>query len=485
MLQIDYHAILPELIATGTMLLVLVVDLFLPKRFKIWNPILTLGGIIAATVALATLIGDDRSTFNGTFVIDNYAVLFKFLFLGATGLTVLLSKDYVEENAETSQGEFYFLLLAALVGMLVMPSARDLLVLFIALETISIPGFVMAGFRKTKNEAGEGALKFFLIGVLSTAIMLFGMSLIYGATQTTNLAAIAERLAFVPAKGEALVAASILMIVAGFAFKVSAVPFHFWAPDAYEGSPVPVAAFLSVASKAAGFAGLLQVCFLAFADKSEIWAPGFAILSVATMTLGNVVALSQTNVVRLLAYSSIAQAGYIMLPFAIVANVGPDVAQGAFAAALTYILIYSVMNLGAFAVVVVVGRNSGHDLSDYDGLAKRHPGLALSMMFFLLSLAGMIPTAGFWAKFFVFRSALEADAVWIAVVMVVNTIIALYYYVQLGARMFLRTSTDERPLRIGLSLAVAIAIMAGAVVLLTVNPDLFHEFSPRSTLIAL
>jgi NADH-quinone oxidoreductase subunit N len=484
MLEIDYHAILPELIATGTLLIVLVVDLFLPARLKAWNPALTLLGIAGAAIALGTLVGDERATFNGTFVIDNYAILFKFLFLGATALTVLISKDYVEEHAGTSQGEFYFLLLSALVGMLVMPSARDLLVLFIALETISIPGFVMAGFRKTKNEGGEAALKFFLIGVLSTAVMLFGMSLIYGATRTTNLFEIAERLGSVPPRGEALVAASILMIVVGFAFKVSAVPFHFWAPDAYEGSPVPVAAFLSVASKAAGFAGLLQICFVAFGERTEIWAPGFAILAVATMTLGNVVALSQTNVVRLLAYSSIAQAGYILLPFAIVANVGPEIQRDAFAAALTYILVYSVMNLGAFAVVVVVGRTVGHDVSSFDGLARRQPGVAMAMMFFLLSLAGMIPTAGFWAKFFVFRVALEADAAWIAAVMVVNTIIALYYYVQLGGRMFLRTSADDAPLRVSVSLGVAIGIAALVVGVLTVNPDLFHTFSPRSTLVA-
>lgn len=484
MLEIDYHAILPELIATGTLLVVLVVDLFLPKRLKSVNPMLSLGGVLASAIALGTLVGDERSTFNGTFVVDNYAILFKFLFLGATLVTILVSKDYVEEHADKAQGEFYFLLLSALVGMLVMPSARDLLVLFIALETISIPGFVMAGYRKTKNEAGEAALKFFLIGVLSTAIMLFGMSLIYGATATTNLSEIAARLPQVPPQADALIAASILMIVAGFAFKVSAVPFHFWAPDAYEGSPVPVAAFLSVASKAAGFAGLLQICFVAFADKAEIWAPGFAILSVATMTLGNVVALSQTNVVRLLAYSSIAQAGYIMLPFAVVANASPEVAREAFAAALTYILIYSVMNLGAFAVVIVVGRTLGHDLSSYDGLARRQPGVAVAMMFFLLSLAGMIPTAGFWAKFFVFRSALNADVAWIAIVMVVNTLIALYYYVQLGSRMFLRSSTDDAPLKVSVALAVAIVITAIVMGILTINPDLFHEFSPRSTLVA-
>jgi NADH-quinone oxidoreductase subunit N len=315
--------------------------------------------------------------------------------------------------------------------------------------------------------------------------MLFGMSLVYGMTGSTNLATIAQNIALVPGKADALVGASILMIVVGFAFKVSAVPFHFWAPDTYEGAPVPVAAFLSVASKAAGFAGLMQICFIAFPAHAGTWAPGFAILAVATMTIGNVVALSQTNVVRLLAYSSIAQAGYILLPLAVVANASADVARDAFAASLTYILIYSVMNLGAFAVVVAVGRSGGHDVSSYDGLARRQPGLALAMMFLLLSLAGMIPTAGFWAKFFVFRAAIDADVAWIAIVMVVNTVIGLYYYLQLGSRMFLRTSPDESRLPVAAPLAAAIAISVVVVAALTVYPDLFHTFSPRSTLIAL
>lgn len=484
MIEIDYHAILPELIAAGTLLAVLVVDLFLPARLKVINPLLSLAGVAGSAIALGTLIGENRTTFGGSFELDQYAILFKFLFLGATALTILISVQDVKENATKAQGEFHFLVLSAMLGMLVLVSARDLLVLFVALETVSIPGFVLAGFRKTKSEGGEAAVKFFLIGVLSTTIMLFGMSMIYGMSGTTSLAGIADGLARVPGSADALVAASILMIVAGFAFKISAVPFHFWAPDTYEGSPVPVAAFLSVASKAAGFAGLMQVCFIAFGDFAGTWAPGFAILSVATMTIGNVVALSQTNAVRLLAYSSVAQAGYILLPLAVVANASQQVAQDAFAAALTYILIYSVMNLGAFAVVIAVGRVSGHDLSSFDGLGRRQPGLAMAMMFFLLSLAGMIPTAGFWAKFFVFRAAVDADVIWIAIVMVVNTVIGLAYYLQFGSRMFLRTSPDESRVGVAAPLGAAIAIMVILVAVLTVYPDLFHQFSPDATLVA-
>jgi NADH-quinone oxidoreductase subunit N len=484
MLEIDYHAIAPELITTGVLLAVLVVDLFLPMRLKFINPLLSLVGIGAAAVAVGTLIGEDRTTFGGAFVVDRYAILFKFLFLGATALTILVSANHMRETEGNSQGEFHFLVMSSLLGMMVLPSARELITLFIALEAISIPGFVLSGFRRRETEGGEAAIKFFLIGVLSTAIMLFGMSMLYGMTGSTVMGQIADRLPLVPGFAQPLVFACILLVVAGFAFKVSAVPFHFWAPDTYEGAPVPVAAFLSVASKAAGFAGLLQVCFLAFPAYGHVWAPGFAILSVVTMTVGNITALNQTNVVRLLAYSSIAQAGYILLPFAVIAGQPAAVQQDAFAAALTYLLIYSVMNLGAFAVIIPVGKTIGHDVSDFDGLARRKPALAMAMMFFLLSLAGMIPTAGFWAKFFVFRVSLEADVIWIAAVMVVNTVIGLYYYLSLAGRMYLREPSDERGVSVAAPLGAAIAVMAIVIAILTVYPDFFNTFSPRSTLVA-
>lgn len=482
MTAVDLHAILPELILTGALLAVLVIDLFLPPERKALNAWVALAGVLGAGIAVLTLLGDDRTTFAGMYQVDSYAILFKLLFVGAGAIVILMSETYLDEEVRNSQGEFYFLLLASLLGMMVMPSARDMLALFVALETVSIPGFIMAGFRKSDGSSNEAAVKFFLFGVLSTTVMLFGMSMIYGLTGSTNLAVIGERLAD---GSEKMVVASILLIVVGFAFKVSAAPFHFWAPDTYEGSPVPVAAFLSVASKAAGFAGLLQVCFVAFPTYAHVWAPGFAVLAAITMTLGNVVALVQTNVVRLLAYSSIAQAGYMLLPFAVVSGQSAQLQRDAFAASLTYILIYSIMNLGAFAVVVAVGRKIGHDLSDYDGLSAREPGLAMAMLFFLLALAGMIPTAGFWAKFFVFRTAIESGTGWLAWLMVLNTLAGLYYYLSLGARMFLRQPSADGTLSVPRALAFSIVVLAAAVAIFTVFPDAIHHFSPRSTLVAL
>ncbi|TML78733.1 MAG: NADH-quinone oxidoreductase subunit N [Actinobacteria bacterium] len=450
--SVNVHAVLPEIIITAALIIVLVVDLFLPDRAKSANAVISMAGVGGAAVALMSLIGTGtHRTFGGMFVLDGYAMLFKFLFLAVAAILIFMSVTYLNEVVRNIQGEFYFLLLTALLGMLVMPSARDLIALFIALETVTVPGFIIAGFKKHDNSSNEAAVKFFLFGVLSSAVMLFGMALIYGVTKSTNLYEIARVLSTkqypMPIHhADSVVFASILLIIVGFGFKVSAVPFHFWAPDTYEGSPVPVAAFLSVASKAAGFAGLMQITFVAFGSHSSVWAPGFAILAALTMTVGNVIALQQKNIVRLLAYSSIAQAGYILIPLAVVANKSAAIQKEAFAAALTYILI--------------------------------------SMLFFLLSLAGMIPTAGFWAKFFVFRSAIGAGTLWLAAVMVANTLVGLYYYLSVGAKMYLREPKERGPIAVPYALVAAIVLMVIIVAAVTVYPDFFNHFSPRSTLVA-
>src|SRR5256714_1009148 len=303
---IDFHAILPELILAGTLFLVLFVDLFLPRERKWWAMPISFIGMLATLIATLTLIGTTRVTFGGSYVVDDFAVLFKLLFESVGLVILLLSARYLRDG-RYYQGEFYFLLLCSFLGCLTMASSRDLLLLFISLELVSAPGFLLTGLRKGDPRSNEAALKFFLISVLSTAIMLYGMSLIYGITGTTRLTQIAAKLAG-PVGDSNLALAAILFVVAGFAFKVSAFPFQFWAPDTYEGAPVPVAAFLSVASKAAGFAGLLQLMFVAFAPQADFWSPLFAAMAIATMTIGNLVALQQRQVVRLLAYSSIAQA---------------------------------------------------------------------------------------------------------------------------------------------------------------------------------
>src|SRR5204862_353805 len=345
------HAIMPELFLTGTILVVLVADLFLPRERKWVCMPIAFVGVIGALIAALTLINANRTTFGGMYVVDNFAVLFKVFFLSTAAVVLGLSLRYMRDG-RYFQGEYYTLLMAAFLGCLTMPSSRDLLMLFISLELVSAPGFLIAAFRKTDPRSNEAGLKFFLIGVLSSAVMLYGMSLIYGVTATTRLEGIAAKLGSLHGGAETLSLAAILFVVAGFAFKVSSVPFHFWAPDTYEGSPIPVAAFLSVASKAAGFAGLLELMFLGFGPRADFWAPIFAVLSILTMTVGNLVALQQRQIVRLLAYSSVAQAGYMLLPFALATTGDAAVNRQAFAAAELYILIYGVMSLGAFAVVV-------------------------------------------------------------------------------------------------------------------------------------
>jgi NADH-quinone oxidoreductase subunit N len=479
--SVDYHAILPELILAGTIMLVLVIDLFLPARLKWGSMPIGLLGVLGSLVAVLTLLGDERATFGGAFVVDNFAVLFKVFFLAAAVIVLAVSRRYFDQPGYY-QGEYYFLLLTSFLGCLLMPSSRDLLMLFISLELVSAPGFVLAAFRKSDPRSNEAGIKFFLFGVLSTAVMLYGMSLIYGLTGSLNLAEIGRVLAGpLPQGRETLALASILFIVAGFAFKVSAVPFQFWAPDTYEGSPVPVAAFLATASKAAGFAGLLQLMFVAFPAQYEFWTPIFAVLSILTMTIGNFVALQQRQVVRLLAYSSIAQAGYMLLPFALAGYSG-SVDQEAFSAVVLYIMVYAVTNLGAFAIVVGMSRESPTLLiGDFAGLGQRAPALAIAMATCLVSLAGIPPTAGFWGKFFIFVAAIHRGdvGVWLAAAMVINSVISLVYYLGIVRSMWLDPIAEPvRPLRIPPSVAVVAAAATIGILAVGIYPQFFAHFPP-------
>ncbi len=484
-LSIDYHAILPELILSGTIVFVLVVDAFLPARRRWFAMPLALMGVLASLVATISLVGEDRETFGGQFVVDNFAVTFKLFFLAAAVVVLALSLRYLREGG-FYQGEYYFLLLTSFLGCLLMPSSRDLIMLFIALELVSAPGFLMAAFRKSDVRSSEAGLKFFLIGVLSAAVMLFGMSLIYGVTGgETGLTQIAAALAELDPAQLSLAYAAILFVVVGFAFKVSAVPFQFWAPDTYEGAPVPVAAFLAVASKAAGFAGLLQLMFVAFIGQHEFWVPIFACLSIATMTIGNLVALQQSQIVRLLAYSGIAQAGYMLLPFALVTD---DVVSNeiAFSAAVAYILIYGIMNLGAFAVVTAVARRRPQVLiSDFAGLARTAPMLAVGMTMFMVSLAGVPPTGGFWAKVLVFRAAIERGGdlgVWLAVVMLLNSVVSIYYYFLVPRQMLFKDPERDERLHVPVLISAVVAVAMVALVVVFVLPNPFARIAELSAL---
>jgi NADH-quinone oxidoreductase subunit N len=480
LISVDWHALSPELVLTAAACFVLVADLFLPDDAKWLAMPLSAAGILATLAAVVSLIGEERVTLAGSFEVDSFSLLFKGLFC-IIGLVVLaISYNYFRAG-RYYQGEYYFLMLCSLLGGVVMASSRDLISIFIAIELISVPAFVMTGLRKRDVKSNEAALKFFLFGVLSTAVMLYGMSLIYGITQgQTNLDAISGALAGM--SDEPIVVLGVFFVIVGFAFKISAVPFHFWAPDTYEGAPSPVAAFLSTASKIGGFVGLLVLMFRAFPEVADTWRPAFAILATLTMTVGNFVALRQRHIIRLLAYSGIAQSGYVLVAFALIDPGNVAASRQAFQSALIYLAIYGIMDLGAFAAAVAFARKGGtYFIDDYAGLWQRSPALALLLAGFLISLAGAPPMAGAWAKLFIFLAAIEAGVYWLAVVMGVNAVVAAWYYLAVVKRMFFESPQVSEPVEVPYLLRAAMGLTALALVVAFIYPPVITELAERST----
>jgi NADH-quinone oxidoreductase subunit N len=459
---IDWHALAPELVLTAVLCIVLVADLFLPEDRKALLPSLAGLGLLAALIPVLTLAvdGADRTMFGGAYAVDNFALVVKALFLVAGYVTVLQSTNYIAEG-DYAEGEYYFLLLSSILGMTVMGSARDLVTIFVALELLSVPAYLLAGWRKHDPKGNEAGAKYYLMGVFASGVLLYGMSLLYGVAGSTQLADIGSALA----GGESVPAITLAIVfcVAGFAFKVSAVPFHTWAPDTYEGAPTPITAFLSVSSKAAGFVALLQLVIIGFAQQTDVVRPLMWVLAALSMTIGNVVALRQTNVVRMLAYSGISQAGFMLAPLAVVGQVGSDTLTSI----VTYLVIYAAMNLGAFTVVMAVARKTGSaEVSSFGGLFDYAPSLAVLMSIFLFSLAGIPPFAGWLAKFVAFRAVIDADTGWayaLAVVMAVNSVIALAYYANIAKEMWMNPAPDgdKTPVRVPVSLTAALAITGG------------------------
>ena len=483
----DYAALAPEIILTATIVVVLVADLLFEEREKYQTSTIAGLGCLAALIPVLYLAGNgsDRAMFGGAYVVDDFSLVLKGLFLVVGYVVILMSTRYIEEG-DYHQGEYYFLILSSLLGMVVMASARDLVTIFVALETLSIPAYLLAGWRKRDLKSNEAALKYYLLGVLASAVMLYGMSLVFGAANTTILVEIGQRvggsLTSVP-----VVTVGIFFILVGFAFKVSAVPFHFWAPDTYEGAPTPVTAFLSVASKTAGFVALLELIYVGFLGRHDVWSPIFWVLAALTMTVGNLIALRQTNIVRLLAYSSIAQAGYVLVPFAVAGDNVRSV-HSAFTAAVVYLLIYAAMNLGAFTVVIAVARKTrSGEVSSYGGLFEYAPGLAVLMTLFMFSLAGIPPLAGAWAKIFVFRAVLDSatpSAIVLGVLAAVNSVIALFYYAGVAKEMWMSPvpDGDRTAIRVPAPLTAALTLTAAVVLVIGVYPQFFAKLGDLASL---
>ncbi|MGH9279643.1 MAG: NADH-quinone oxidoreductase subunit N [Acidimicrobiales bacterium] len=487
--SLDYHALSPEIVLGVTLVLVLLSDLLLGREQKWVAGNLAAFGLLATLLAIISLalFGEgSRSMIGGAYVVDDFSLVLKGLVVASTFVVLLMGTRYIEDG-DYYEGEFYFLILASVMGMTIMASARDLITIFVALETLSIPGYLLAGWRKRDLKSNEASLKYYLLGVLASAVMLYGMSLVYGYTGTTVLAQIGEQTAGRVA-AQPIVSVAIFFILVGFAFKISAVPFHFWAPDTYEGSPTPVTAFLSVASKTAGFIALFQLIFIGFYGRGDVWGPIFWMLAALTMTVGNLIALRQTNIVRLLAYSSIAQAGYILVPFA-VAGDNPAATKTAITSAVVYLLVYAAMNLGAFTVVIAVARKTrSGEISSYGGLYEYAPGLAVVMTIFLFSLAGIPPLAGAWAKIFVFRAVLDAGTTWaiaLGVIAAVNSVIALFYYAAVAKEMWMNPvpGDDRTPINVPSSLVAALGICAVVVVAIGIWPQAFARLGDLASFV--
>lgn len=448
---VDLVPILPQVIIALAALVMLVLDAVVPRERTNLLAAFTLASLGAAASAAVYLWGASGTAYGGMIATDTLTLYFSLILITGAALAVLLSWGYLQEEG-IGHGEFYTLILLALAGMMLLAASTDLLMVFLSIETLSLALYVLVGFARQRLGSEEAALKYFLLGAFASAFLVYGIALVYGSTGSMRLAGVADSLR-AGSLGNPLLLAGVVMILVGFGFKLALVPFQMWTPDVYQGAPTPVTAFMSVATKAAAFAALLRLVSGALPALVDQWAPMLAVLAVLTMTAGNLAAIVQRNIKRMLAYSSIAHAGYILI--AIVA--GGELGRSS---VLFYLASYTFMNVGAFAVVEALERHErGLEIGDYAGLARRDLALAVLMAVFMFSLAGFPPTAGFFAKFYVFNAAVQAGYTWLAVAGVLNSLLGVVYYVGVIVTMFMR-EPDKSPLPLRVSLGVALALAA-------------------------
>ena len=481
----DIDAIILSVIASVPEIIVIVgacvLLMIAPVRGRRFGPMFfwsSLATVIAAAAATFALAGEPRLVYSGMFVVDDFSVFFKAVFYLATGLCVLMSPRYLEEE-DIARGEYYVLLLFALSGMMIMASGLDLLSIYVGMELQALCIYVLTGFIRQERRSNEAALKYVILGSVSSGIFLYGMSLVYGITGTTQLTDMAAALGSGGAHDPALVLATVFLVT-GLIFKVGAVPLHMWVPDVYEGAPTTITAFMSVGPKAAAFAILLRIFLDAMAPAAEIWVVVVAVIAVLTMALGSFVALVQTNIKRMLAYSSIAHAGFVLL--GLVAG-GPD----GVASVMLYLLIYVFMNLGIFAIIIMMrsGNVSGEAIEDYAGFAKSHRGLALLMLIFLFSLASIPPTAGFFAKFYILVALVEQGYVGLAVIAVLLSAVAAFFYIRIVMLMYMKEEARPFDLALTPSLRLAIAITAAGTVGIGLLPSWFLDLAQGSVFLGI
>ena len=476
----DFVRVLPEFIVLLMAILIVIIDLIIPQRLRHYLGYLAIlgyaGGIVAAG-ALYYYTSSQITSFSGMFVRDNFSSFFEILFM-ITGILIVLITPNYSIKRHIPLGETYAIQAFSVLGMMIVASSGDLMAIFVGIELTSICSYMLTAFARNDRGSAEGALKYFLLGIFATAILVYGMAWAFGMTGTTNLAEINRILSTTPSlvSDPGLTFAMLLMIV-GFGFKIAAVPFHVWTPDAYEGAPTPVAAFMSVGPKAAGFAALIRVMVEALPALASQWSVILAVLAVLTMTLGNVVAIAQTSVKRMLAYSSIAHTGYIIVGLASYLNTAsPEKQNDAISSVLIYSLIYVFMNIGAFAILVYVqDRQGGAEVHSFDGLASWAPAAALAMAFCLLSLTGIPPTGGFLGKFYVFRAAIDNGYTWLAIVGVLNSAVSAFFYLRIIYTMYFNPVSDEVKAKLkptnNVLIGICMTISCIAILLLGIYPD--------------
>jgi NADH-quinone oxidoreductase subunit N len=440
-LLLNLDIILPLVVLIGWGCILLIVDLFIPKDRKGWTALLAALGLIVSLALAIVRVGKPTTAFNGMLISDGFSSFLIILFLSSGLAGIVLAYDYLK-RMDIEKGEYYSLLLFSISGMVLMPMANDLIVVFLALELLSIPLYVLAGFARPQVESEEASLKYFLMGAFAGSFVVFGIALAFGATGTTNLTGIFASIGASIANLPLLVVGAALLLV-GFGFKVAAVPFHMWTPDVYHGAPTAVTAFMSVGAKAAGFAALLRIFVSAFPQLSTDLTMVLWTLSALTMFLGNVVAIAQKNIKRMLAYSSIAHAGYILM--ALVPYGNSAVSSDTVSAALFYLVAYALTSFGAWAVVIALEKKEGKglELDDYAGLSRKYPLLAASMAIFMLSFTGVPPTLGFMGKFYLFRTVIEGGYLGLALIGVFTSLISAYYYLRVIVIMYMREGEPE------------------------------------------
>jgi len=483
----DYLLSLPIIELTLFALGILLFDLLLPREWKWVNAALALIGILASAIGVARIqIAFDKAHitaqagYMNSMLVDPFAIYFWYLFLAGGAIAILMSVHYLEIEHE-QHGEFYSLILFSLVGMMCMAAGYDIVLIFIGLELMAISTYVLVGFLRSNKRSNEASLKYLILGAFSSGIFAYGLSLFYGLSGSTKLGAISDAMDRLISANQghvnAVVMIALLATATGLLFKIAAVPFHQWAPDAYEGAPTSVTGFMSVAVKAAAWAMLLRIFIWGLAPLRIAYVPLVIVVSIFTMTVGNLAALTQTNLKRLLAYSSIAHVGYMLLGLVALAGVNspPQAFFDGFRGILLYLLVYTFMNLGAFAVVTSLRQREiiGDEIDDIAGLYSRAPVEAVLMLIFLLSLAGIPPLAGFYGKYFIFLSLIESGHYALASLAVLYSVVGLYYYMRIASQMFMREALDKTRLPVSFGMRVALGVTGLATVLIGIFPEPF------------